>query len=178
LNPENVFPSLLVIPTVNVDKSGVMITKGITSGDDDDITVAFSRGAGGAVEGQSAETYLLTKADDNILIFPSREIMFNVLPEAGGSTKGISYFQNRIIKQKDLDMLRALSSEIKSKLNTTGNNSPIGPQDIELGFKDGKIWLFQIRPFVENKNAAKSEYLESITPDFPVNKKIDLKQKI
>ena len=178
LNPENVFPSLLVIPTVNVDKSGVMITKGITSGEDDDITVAFSRGAGGAVEGQASETYLLTKSGDNVLLSPSREIMFNVLPETGGSTKGISYFQNRIIKQKNLDMLKALSSEIKSKLNSTGGNTTIGPQDIELGFKDGKIWLFQIRPFVENKNAAKSEYLESITPDFPANKKIDLKQRI
>jgi len=178
LNPENVFPSLLIIPTVNVDKSGVMITKGITSGNDDDITVAFSRGAGGAVEGQAAETYLLAKNGENILLSPSREIRFNVLPETGGSTKGISYFQNPILEQNDLVMLRVLASEIKSKLKSEGNNSPIGPQDIELGFLNEKIWLFQIRPFVENKNAAKSEYLESITPDFPANKKIDLKQKI
>lgn len=178
INPENVFPSLLIIPTVNVEKSGVMITKGITSGDDDDITVAFSKGAGGAVEGQLAETYLLNKNGDNILLFPSRESRYILLPDTGGSTKGITYFQTRILKQKDLDTLRVLSSEIKSKINSTHNRSSIEPLDIELGFKDSKIWLFQIRPFVENKNAAKSEYLESITPDFPANKKIDLKQKI
>jgi hypothetical protein len=178
LNPENVYPSLLVIPTVNVDKSGVMITKGITSGNDDDITVAFSKGAGGAVEGQIAESYLLSKDGKNVLLSPSRELRYNVLPVTGGSTKGISYFQNAILEQKDLMMLRVMAAEIKNKLKSDGSNSPIGPQDIELGFLDGKIWLFQIRPFVENKNAAKSEYLDSITPEFPVNKKIDLKQNL
>lgn len=55
LNPENVFPSILIIPTVDVDYSGVMITKGVSSGREEDVTVAFSRGAGGAVDGQAAE---------------------------------------------------------------------------------------------------------------------------
>lgn len=59
LNPENVFPSILVIPSVDVDYSGVLITKGISSGNDKDLTIAFSRGAGGAVDGQSAESYLI-----------------------------------------------------------------------------------------------------------------------
>jgi len=36
LNPENVFPSILVIPSVDVDYSGVLITKGINSGNDVD----------------------------------------------------------------------------------------------------------------------------------------------
>jgi len=94
------------------------------------------------------------------------------------STKGISYFQYPILEQEDLTMLRLIAAEIKNKLKSKGNNSPIEPQDIELGFLDGKIWLFQIRPFVENKKALKSEYLDSITPEFPSGKKIDLKQKI
>jgi len=59
LNPENVYPSILVIPSVDVDYSGVLITKGISSGTDKDLTVAFSRGAGGAVDGQAAEQYLI-----------------------------------------------------------------------------------------------------------------------
>src|SRR5690606_20226655 len=59
LNPENVFPSILVIPSVDVDYSGVLITKGISSGNPEDLTIAFSRGAGGAVDGQAAETYLI-----------------------------------------------------------------------------------------------------------------------
>ena len=34
--------------------------------------------------------------------------------------------------------------------------------DIEFGFLDGKLYLFQIRPFVESKGAARSQYLQSL----------------
>jgi hypothetical protein len=54
------------------------------------------------------------------------------------------------------------------------NTKSSGPHDVELGFKDDKIWLFQIRPFVENKNATRSEYLKSITPVLPVGNTIKL----
>lgn len=50
-NPENVFPSILIIPSVDADYSGVMITKGLTTHRDEDLTVAFNLGVGGAVDG-------------------------------------------------------------------------------------------------------------------------------
>ena len=53
-----------------------------------------------------------------------------------------------------------------------------GAYDVELGFKDNKLWLFQIRPFVENKNALSSQYLESITPTIDKNKAISLSKKL
>ena len=53
-----------------------------------------------------------------------------------------------------------------------------GAYDVELGFKDNKLWLFQIRPFVENKKALSSGYLESITPIIDKNKVISLSTKI
>ena len=80
LNPENVFPSILVIPSVDVDCSGVLITKGITSGIDKDLTIAFSRGAGGAVDGQSAESYVISANGSAQLISPAREAYHNTLP--------------------------------------------------------------------------------------------------
>jgi hypothetical protein len=49
-----------------------------------------------------------------------------------------------------------------------------GPYDVELGFKDNKIWLFQVRPFVENKGALSSDYLQSITPEVDQKKSIPL----
>jgi len=33
------------------------------------------------------------------------------------------------------------------------------PADIEFGFRDGKLALFQIRPFVESLRARRSQYL-------------------
>ncbi|MEL6143672.1 MAG: PEP/pyruvate-binding domain-containing protein, partial [Bacteroidota bacterium] len=165
LNPENVFPSILIIPSVDVNNSGVMITKGVSSGDVDDITVAFSRGAGGAVEGQAAEAYLLGQDGTTTLLSPARERLHRRLPVSGGSTMVPSAFNQRILSPKNLRDLRELAEEVEKVMPSSPGIESTGPWDVELGFKDDKIWLFQIRPFVENKRAQSSDYLASISPE-------------
>ena len=164
INPENVFPSILIIPSVNVDKSGVLITKGVSSGRLADQTVAFSRGVGGAVDGQSAETYLIRAEGDDVLLSPAREYRYRTIPPSGGSTVLSTTFEERVLTEADLRALRTLAYDAHTKLAAAPNIPTDGPLDIELGFKDSKIWLFQVRPFVENKNALTSNYLESISP--------------
>lgn len=164
LNPENVYPSILIIPTVNVQKSGVMITTGVTSLNSNDVTVAFSRGAGGAVEGQAAETYLLRYDGKNILQTPAREVYYNLLPETGGSKKATTFFNERLLNEADLQKLRDFSQVVKKKLPGAPGIETDGPFDVELGFLDGKIWLFQIRPYVENKRAKSTAYLQALDP--------------
>jgi phosphoenolpyruvate synthase/pyruvate phosphate dikinase len=154
LNPENVYPSILIIPTVNVDKSGVMITTGVGSSNLRDITVAFNRGAGGAVEGQMAESYLLMQDQSTNLISPTRELMFTSLPNTGGILKVSTALNVPILSGDNLKHIRELAQNIRQKLGE-------GPFDVELGFKDEKIWLFQIRPYVESKRALASAYLRS-----------------
>lgn len=174
LNPENVYPSILVIPSVDVDYSGVLITKGILSDDDEDLTIAYSRGAGGAVDGQAAESWLCTAGGDNILVSPSREPFYNSLPEKGGTGKKSTTFEKPILSNENLNQIRDFAQQVKHKMATDSKTKSDGPFDIELGFKDNKIWLFQIRPFVENKNAVRSEYLISISPVLPPGKIIDI----
>ena len=161
-NPENVFPSILIIPSVDVDYSGVMITKGINSGNDDDLTVAFSRGAGGAVDGQSAETRLIT-ADGNLILAPARQSDYIRLPVEGGTKTYATTFESPILNERNIADIKKLAKGIRSKI---GKNSQSSQQayDVEFGFKDNKLWLFQIRPFVENKQAKSSDYLASISP--------------
>ena len=162
-NPENVFPSILVIPSVDVDYSGVMITKGINEGTDEDLTVAFSRGAGGAVDGQAAETRLVTAQGDRLLA-PARQPDYIRLP-ATGSTKGYSTtFESPILNAQNIESLREVAREIRTKIPQETNTDYDGAYDVELGFQDNKLWLFQIRPFVENKNALSNGYLDSISP--------------
>jgi hypothetical protein len=173
-NPESVYPSILVIPSVDVDCSGVLITKGILNEKDDDLTIAFSRGAGGAVDGQAAESYLLTSSGENILVSPVREAFANTLPVTGGTGKKGSSFQQPILSKNNLLQIREFSDQVKRNMLSYPQTKSTGPFDIELGFKDDKLWLFQIRPFVENKNALRSEYLKSITPDIPENNQIKL----
>jgi len=167
LNPENVYPSILIIPSVNVDYSGVMITKGVSSGSNDDITIAFSRGAGGAVEGQEAESYLLTSEGDNVLLAPARESVYTSLPPSGGVGKKITTFESPILSQENIAQLRETAKEIEQKLTSSEESSNQEVYDIELGFLKNRLWLFQVRPFVENKQALSSSYLESLTPEIP-----------
>lgn len=174
LNPENVFPSILIIPTVDVEYSGVVITKGITTRDRRDVTIAFSRGAGGAVDGQAAETYLLRHDQENILLSPAREPDYRRLPSSGGSVMNKTTFENPILSQENLYDLRVLAYEIHQKFPKSTASNSHGPFDIELGFKDDQMWLFQVRPFVENKRAKSSTYLESISPKVPEGKQVIL----
>lgn len=176
LNPESVYPSILVIPSVDVDYSGVLITKGLASGNDADLTIAFSRGAGGAVDGQAAESYLLSSNGANILLAPAREAVYNLLPASGGTGKAFTGFEKPIMNQMNLNEIRNFAALLKQKMQESRGMQ--GPFDVELGFLQDKLWLFQVRPFVENRNANGSAYLESITPVIDGTKRVPLKQNM
>ena len=163
-NPEDVYPSILIIPSVNVDKSGVIITKGVSSGDENAISISFSKGVGGAVEGQSAESYVIHQSRYVELISPGRETKYRVIPSTGGSKLEHSALNDPVLTPVDLVALNNMAKDISSKMDAVTDSG--GPYDIELGIKDGKIWLFQVRPFVENKEANASLYLESLDPKF------------
>ncbi|QBA63649.1 PEP/pyruvate-binding domain-containing protein [Muriicola soli] len=177
LNPENVFPSILVIPSVDVDYSGVMITKGINVGTKDDLTVAFSRGAGGAVDGQAAETHLITQKGSQLLA-PAREVYYNRLPTGGGTSRETATFEEPMLSNANIGKLREFAASLRETLPRELKSDYDGAYDVELGFKNNKLWLFQIRPFVENKKALGSSYLESITPKIQKNKIIQLSTKL
>ncbi len=169
-NPEAVYPSILIIPSVRVDKSGVIITTGLSGGCPDDLTVAFCRGAGGAVEGQMAETYRLSPGERTLLLSPAREIMYTVLPETGGVDKAMTGFDKPVLSETERIALHEMAQTIRRRL-AEPHGGANGPWDIELGFQDGRIWLFQVRPFVANKLAKSMTYLDSLDPPLQ-NRKI------
>ncbi len=173
-NPENVFPSILIIPSVDVDYSGVVITKGLITSSIDDVTMAFSRGAGGAVDGQVAELYQLNKNGTSIMLSPAREPILKTLPSSGGVKNKYTSFNLPILNQANITELRSFTNKLKKELPDMKGIETQGPFDIELGFKDDKLWLFQVRPFVENKNAASQLYLESLNPVLDSDKFIKL----
>lgn len=178
LNPENVFPSILIIPSVDADMSGVMITKGISAGTEDDVTVAFSLGVGGAVDGQIAETWLLGSNGRYSLLSPAREPQYRTVPVTGGTGSGRATFENRILAPRHLDALTDLAQDIRNRLPGSPGVETNGPFDVELGFKDDKIWLFQIRPFVENSLAQSSDYLRSLSRPVPASVTVPLTSPI
>lgn len=177
-NPENVYPSILIIPSVDVDYSGVMITKGISNDNENDLTLAFSRGAGGAVDGQSAETWLIDIEKGAQLLSPAREASYNRLPTEGGLIKKYSSFNKPILSEKNINAIRKMAKDIRKILPERTSKENTGPYDVELGFQNNKLWLFQIRPFVENKNAKSSTYLKSITPTIDNEQLISLETNL
>lgn len=178
LNPENVYPSILIIPSVNVQKSGVMITTGVNTGESKDVTIAFNRGVGGAVEGQMAESYLLRHDGEDVLLSPSRDLKYTSLPATGGTQKPATFLNHPILNKHELEKLRDFSTEIKKKLPGAPGIETDGPFDVELGIKDNSIWLFQVRPYVENKRAKSSVYLQSLDPKPKKNIEISLSEPI
>ena len=52
------------------------------------------------------------------------------------------------------------------------------PLDIELGFKNDTIWLFQVRPFVESKRAKSTLYLNKMDPAINMDQLINLNQEL
>lgn len=174
LNPENVYPSLLLLPSVNVDKSGVMITSGVVTSSPDDILVAMNWCGGGAVEGQAAETYLLKASGEDLLLFPAREPWCNYLPEEGGVAKKPVQFDLPILSQTERQQLRAFAREVRRVLPGTPGIETDGPFDIELGFRGEEIYLFQVRPFVENKLARSSAYLNALDRELDLTRLIAL----
>ena len=129
----------------------------ICSGNPQDITIAFNRGAGGAVEGQLAESYLLTHDQRNMLLSPARELTFTSLPASGGVVKKKTTLNQPILSTTNLAQIRQLAQEVREKIGHRSTE----PFDVEFGFKEDKIWLFQIRPYVESRRTLSSVYLHA-----------------
>ena len=125
-----------------------------------------------------AETYQIDKNGGICLLSPSRESRHNVLPETGGVGKVFTSFEKRILTAEEIKQLEELASTLRARLPSAQGIASPGPYDVELGFKDGRIWLFQVRPYVENKRAKSSTYLNNLDPLHMENRKISLTEKI
>ncbi|MCK5361795.1 MAG: phosphoenolpyruvate synthase, partial [Gammaproteobacteria bacterium] len=174
-NPVHVYPSVLVLRSVDVTKSGVMITAGLEGAGGDGIVVAFNRGAGGAVAGQAAETLLLGDDGIDVLLSPAREAAFTHLPPSGGTAQKWTSFESPVLTRAERAALRRVAAEILVQNPRFGSQ---GALDIELGFFEGKIWLFQVRPFVENEQARASTYLQEMDPARPEDIQVAMDEKI
>lgn len=153
-DPEWVLPSIIILESIPSEKSGVAVTADINTGNPDAILVATSEGVGGAVDGTPAETLLWSeKGTELVTMFksPTRQM----LSPTGGievlASTGLEY----VLDESEVKTLVGAAQKIKTSLEPTLNaaGSP-RPWDIEYGFADGKLWLFQSRPFIGSDEVA------------------------
>ncbi|MCP4664946.1 MAG: phosphoenolpyruvate synthase, partial [Deltaproteobacteria bacterium] len=85
-DPNLVFPSIVVLESVSSEKSGVLITADVDTGDPTRMTIATAEGVGGTVDGSPAETLLFSQGKALLLAqfkSPTRRML--VLTGRGGS---------------------------------------------------------------------------------------------
>jgi hypothetical protein len=174
-----VLPSVVILESVPSEKSGVLVTADIDTGESGKMLIATSEGVGGAVDGTPAET-LLWSPDEVVLQRVFRSPWRKMLKSGGGSEVVPSTGRDHVLEDAELKALVAAVKTIEKKLEPARDtNGKPRPWDIEYGFADGKLWLFQVRPFVGNeelKNIPALARLDSGTRQ--VGGKIALKDKL
>ena len=159
--PEHVYPAVLLLQSVPNDKSGVMVTQDIDTGDRAVLSVAVNEGVGGAVDGQSAESLRIDTRDGSVRVLAMATAPWRRNPQPGGGVEKASASGSEAVLQPDeiqqlIAFARALPDTFPPITDDAGNPAPA---DIEFGFLDGKLQLFQLRPFLDSHMARTSDYL-------------------
>ncbi len=154
-SPENVYPAVLLLKSVPNDKSGVMVTQDIDTGDRDVLSVAVNEGVGGAVDGQSAESLRIDTRDGSVHVLAMATAPWRRNPSASGGVDKLPVSGDEAVLQPDeIKQLIRFANELPQRFPPiTDDQGNPAPADIEFGFLDGKLQLFQLRPFLESRKA-------------------------
>jgi len=163
-SPENVYPAVLLLKSVPNDKSGVMVTQDIDTGDRDVLSVAVNEGVGGAVDGQSAESLRIDTRDGSVHVLAMATASWRRNPSAGGGVDKLPVSGDEAVLQPDeIRQLIRFANELPQRFPPiTDDQGNPAPADIEFGFLDGELQLFQLRPFLESRKARGSAYLSKM----------------
>jgi phosphoenolpyruvate synthase/pyruvate phosphate dikinase len=154
-----VYPSVLLQLTVRSEKSGVLITSGLQEGTPEDLMVVAAEGVGGGVEGEDSETLIL-RPDGTVRILSQTKAPQRREVVPGGTRWVAAERPVTLLQPGELAQLRDVVTAWKARTANTAEASAIW--DIEYGFVDGGLWLFQIRPFIRYRNSALYELLQGL----------------
>ncbi len=167
--PEYVFPAVVVQRGFQAEKSGVLVTVDVESGEPGWISVAVNEGVGGAVEGQATESLRIDTATGTVR-FMSRATARRktVLAERGGIAHVSASGSETVLEDDEIRQLIALAGDVEQRFIALqdADGRPL-PADIEFAFRNGKLALLQIRPFVQSRRAQTSQYLGQLDAGFP-----------
>ena len=161
-NPGDVYTSVLLLQSIHSEKSGVMITADLESLESpkptDRLTIVTAEGVGGGVEGESAETLLVDSAGDIRLLSQAKAPYRRYLDDGGGVKWTTTQRSDYLLTTGEIKQLRQMVKDWRSK----GKKQASQTWDIEFGFAEGKLWLFQIRPFVAEREGPAWNRLKSL----------------
>ena len=163
-SPEHVYASVLLMKSVPVDKSGVLVTADIDSGRPEGLTIAISEGVGGAVAGQTAEELRInTHTGDVRLMAHATEPYKRLLLPGGGVAKVAASGAEAVLDTSEINLLMQFAQTVHERFPGIKESSGHSiPADIEFGFYQKQLMLFQIRPFLESSQAQQNMFLNEL----------------
>ncbi len=176
-NPARIYASVLLMKSVPSTKSGVLVTSNLIDRGAPGLTVSAAWGVGGAVAGEAAETIVILPDEKTMLVSEAKAPYKRHLAAAGG-VDWLPAKAGPVLDTEEVAALRALAAEVESKYEpTVADDGTLRPWDIEFGFIDGELTLFQIRPLVErtvNRSDALLRRLMPATTRAPVAAQVAL----
>jgi phosphoenolpyruvate synthase/pyruvate phosphate dikinase len=158
--PEHVYPAVLLLRTVPADKSGVMITQDVDTGDRGVLSVAVNEGVGGAVEGQAAESLRIDTRTGAVRLMAAATAPRRMVPLATGGVANMPVTGSETVLQPgEIRELVAVAEELGKRVPQMGEDGKPVAADVEFAFVSGKLWLLQIRPLNESRQAQGNRYL-------------------
>jgi phosphoenolpyruvate synthase/pyruvate phosphate dikinase len=176
--PQHVYASVLLLRSVPSEKSGVMVTRDIDTGEKGWLSVAVNEGVGGAVDGQAAESLRINvKTGEVRMLTQATAPWRRVLKPEGGVARELVIDTDPVLNTDEIGQLVKLAQDLPKRWPYIfdADGKPI-QADIEFGFIDGKLQLFQIRPFLESIQALSNEYLKNLDKD--MSSQLDQKVKL
>ncbi len=162
-NPEQIYASVLLMKSVPATKSGVLVTSNLADRSNPGLTASAAWGVGGAVAGEAAETVVILP--DRVEVLSEAKSPFQRRVVATGGVSWLPAAAGPVLTAAEIDQLRGLAIEVEKKyVPVLDDDGRPRPWDIEFGFVDGELTLFQIRPLVERGSSATDSVIRSLRP--------------
>lgn len=163
-HPEHVYASVLLHRTIASDKSGVLVTTDPLRAMDDTVFIAANEGPGGGVDGQTAESLRLSLAGLRVDLVASATEPTRRETLAGGGLREVPASGHAtLLTTAELRQLAELAATIPERYPQLRDaQGQPAPADVEFAFADGRLYLLQIRPFLQNPRAQRNAFLLSL----------------
>ena len=128
------------------------------------LTIAVSEGVGGAVSGQTAEELRIDMQSGEVrLMAHATEPFKRVLLNEGGISKVRASGDEAVLNEAEIKLLMEFADSAPKRFPKLRESQgrPV-PADIEFGFYQNQLMLFQIRPFLESIKARQNLLLNGL----------------
>jgi phosphoenolpyruvate synthase/pyruvate phosphate dikinase len=148
----------LIQRSVPVEKSGVLVSVNLVTGNPAYLTATASEGVGGVVGGEASEALLLPVDGDQPILLdqykaPTRSQL--KMTGEGGFEKVLPSGAERVLLDPEIAALKDLVQTLRERFEPPRDEAGRAlPWDVEFGFLDGALWLFQIRPLSSDSPTA------------------------